>query len=238
MPRRRADWLIGRIAAKAAVVAALRERGARAWPLRAVEIASEPTGRPYAVVARDGVAIGRFAPGTPLPMAISISHAEGHALGAAAWSGGGGRRHTIGIDLGLVEPRSPAFLATFLTDEERRFVLDGPRSARDLRANLVWCAKEAVLKALGVGLSVDTYGLTCLPDERPGDDAEARPAGEPGAWAAFVATCGPGVVCGGAAIRGLWRALPGGFVGALASRETQERSAAHLDDPGAAPCGR
>jgi 4'-phosphopantetheinyl transferase len=230
--KRRADWLAGRVTAKAVVARAMQEVLPGRWPLRAIEIATEPSGAPCARLARDAQPIAGFAPGERLPISVSISHAEEHALAAATCSPrkslparsedppDEGEDHpgvSLGADLGAIEPRSPAFVETFLTPEERRFVAGGTAAERDLRANLVWCAKEAVLKAFGVGLTVDTLEVSCLP--APGAvDLAAWPMSPPdGAWRPFLAACGAALVQGGATIHGVWRAFPG-FVGALAAR--------------------
>jgi phosphopantetheinyl transferase (holo-ACP synthase) len=185
--------------------------------LRAIEIPADPSGMPYARIAPEAGPVAGFAPGERLPISVSISHAEGHALCAATWSEpvDDGSRRTLGIDLGLIEPRSRELVATFFTEDEQRFVRDAPPRERDLRANLVWCAKEAVLKALGLGLTVDTFDLSCLPEA-----VLADPAGWPfgpadDEWRPFVATCSPALVPGGGTIRGVWRSFPR-FVGALA----------------------
>jgi 4'-phosphopantetheinyl transferase len=217
VPKRRAEWLTGRITAKSVVARALGEVLPCDWPFDAIEIASAASGMPYARLAPEAAPVARFAPGERLPVTVSISHAEGHALCAATFvEAAEGRSRTIGIDLGLVEPRSSGFVATFFTSDEQRFVADAPPWERDLSANLIWCAKEAVLKALGVGLSVDTLALRCLPEAGVTDPAEWAivPCGHE--WRPFVATCGPALVPGGAAIRGVWCSF-GGFAAALAS---------------------
>jgi 4'-phosphopantetheinyl transferase len=220
VPKRRADWLVGRLTAKSVVVAALGHVLPGDWRSAAIEIANEPSGMPYARLARDAYPIAGFAPGERLPISVSISHAEGRALCAATLSepvGGGGSHRTLGIDLGLVEPRSRELVATFFTDDEQRFVRDAPRWRRDLRANLIWCAKEAVLKALGLGLTVDTLDVSCRPEPGLADPAEWPMAPADDTWRPFVATCGRrALVPLGGTIRGIWRAFPR-FVGALAS---------------------
>jgi phosphopantetheinyl transferase len=218
VPKRRADWLVGRIAAKSVVAAALADVVPAEWPLAALEIASEPSGMPYARVAPEAGAMARFGPGERLPISISISHAAGHALCAATWSApsGDGVHPALGIDLGVVEPRSREFVETFFTDDEQRFVRRAAPWEHGERANLVWCAKEAVLKALGVGLTVDTFHLSCLPAAEVANPAEwALSPAAGGDWSAFVATCSAALVPGGGTVRGIWRAFPG-FVGALA----------------------
>ncbi len=156
-----------------------------------------------------------FAPGDRLPVSLSISHAGGRALCAAAPDGLPRSPGAIGIDLGELEPRSDELARTFFTEEEQRLVRDVPAAARDLTANLVWCAKEAVLKALALGLTVDTQELTCLPADGPVDPEEWPLAPPEGEWHVFTASCSAALVPGGGAIRGIWRTWPG-YVGALA----------------------
>jgi phosphopantetheinyl transferase (holo-ACP synthase) len=224
------DWLIGRLTAKSVVAEALGDVFPGDWPLRAIEIPSDANGMPYARVAPEFGPAAGFAPGERLPVSVSISHAEGRALCAAAFTEpvDDGSRRALGIDLGMIEPRSPGLVGTFFTEEEQGFVRDAPPSQRDLRANLIWCAKEAVLKALGLGLTVDTRDLCCRLEPGRADPGEWPIAPAGGEWRPFVAACGPALVPGGGAIRGIWRSFPG-FVGALASR---------AGDPGAASAAR
>jgi len=236
VPKRRADWLIGRIAAKSVVAAALANVIPGDWPLRAIELPSGSSGMPYARIAPESGPVAGFAPGERLPISVTISHAEGHALCAATWSEpvDDGSRRTLGIDLGLVEPRSRELVATFFTEDEQRFVRDAPPWERDLRANLIWCAKEAVLKALGLGLTVDTFDLSCRPEAGLADPAEWPLAPADDAWRPFVATCSPGLVPGGGTIRGVWRSFPG-FVGALATSSGRALPEGTFWQPGTPP---
>jgi 4'-phosphopantetheinyl transferase len=218
--KRRADWLLGRVTAKAVVAAALADAFPREWPLGAIEISSDPNGRPYARLAPEASPVDGFAPSERLPVSVSVSHAEGYALCAATCSGSAADEsslRTLGVDLGYIEARSTGFVDTFFTEDEQRFVRDAPSSERPLRANLIWCAKEAALKALGLGLAADTRNVSCLPVPGCADLAEwsMKPAAP--CWHPFIATCGPTLVPGGETIRGIWRSFPG-FVGALAAR--------------------
>lgn len=220
VPKRRAEWLLGRATAKSVVGQALRGAIPAAWPPEALEIASAPSGMPFARLAPEASPVAGFQPGERLPVTVTISHTAGHALSAATWCpprAGGAAAPALGADLGVVEPRSPAFLETFFTDAEQRWVRDAPWWERDVRANFVWCAKEAVLKALGLGLTVDTRAVECRTEPGVADPAEwpLAPAGD--AWGPFLATCSATLVPGGASIRGVWRCLPG-FVAALAAR--------------------
>lgn len=225
VPWRRADWLVGRITAKVVVAEAVGQVFPGPWPLSSIEIASHVTGMPYARVAPEGQPLAGFAPGQHLPVSVTISHIHEQALCAATCDGpgGDGRVLALGIDLGVVEPRSRALIEDYFTDEERRFVRDGPEAERELRANLIWCAKEAVLKALGLGLTVDTRELSCRPENGLADRAEWLLAPADAGWQPFQAACSPALLPGGGTIRGIWRAFPG-LVGTLASCAAPGRS--------------
>ena len=77
-----------------------------------------------------------------LPVAVSLTHSDGGALAVAGV--GSGR---LGIDAEPIVLRSPAFTRAWLTPSEQR-----RDAASALAVTRAWCAKEAVLKALGTGL--------------------------------------------------------------------------------------
>ena len=137
LPWRRADWRLGRWAAKHAVAAFL---GAS---FEAVEIRPAADGAPEALLAGD-----------PAPAALSFSHRAGRAACAVAPAG-----TALGCDLELVEPRSAAFVHDFFTPAERTLVEAAPPEDHPLLANLIWSAKESALKALRAGLRLDTRGV-------------------------------------------------------------------------------
>ena len=95
--------------------------------------------------------------GRPAGAALSLADREGRAVCAIGSAG-----TVLGCDLELVEPRSAAFVADFLTGAEQGFVAAAGGEERDTRANLVWCAKEAALKALGTGLRRDTRSVEVI----------------------------------------------------------------------------
>ena len=97
-------------------------------------------------------------------LSVSISHREGLALAAVDDAG-----KPLGADLEAVEPRSDAFVRDYFTRSEIAAVAAGER---DLLANLIWSAKESALKALGVGLTLDTRAVEV--EIAPGDSAEWR----------------------------------------------------------------
>jgi phosphopantetheine--protein transferase-like protein len=126
-PQRRADRLLGRVAAKRAVSALTGRRPDR------FRIQSAASGEPL-VLADDG---------TPMPR-VSISHRDGEAMAIATEKG------RPGIDLEIVEERHPSFAETWFRPSEREWTA-GIAS----RESQVWAIKEAVLKALGTGMRLD-----------------------------------------------------------------------------------
>jgi 4'-phosphopantetheinyl transferase len=224
--KRRRDWLLGRLNLKALLVGVVADR----WDVRL-----EPR-HVWIDRLRSGAPCVRLAPGSPpveafrehdrLPLSVSNSHSDGHALGAALWTDAleaAGWTSAVGADLERIEPRSPAFVGDFLTSEERAFWNAATGTERDLRANLVWSAKEAVLKVLQRGLSADTWWLTCLPDGAPGGPAHtadtlpvqvtlAPPAS---AWRTFSTRCDPRLQAQHVQFAGRW-CREGDFVLTLA----------------------
>jgi 4'-phosphopantetheinyl transferase len=139
IPHRRADWRLGRWAAKKALTAWLKQ------PIAPEHIAIHPT--------PDG-APEMLLDGAPAPVVISYSHRAGRALCMLAPPG-----TVLGCDLELIEPRTDAFVADYFTAAERDLVTTSPETDRPLLANLLWSAKESALKALRTGLRMDTRNV-------------------------------------------------------------------------------
>ncbi len=145
--KRRNDYLLGRFAAKCAVARALG-LGLDLQDLGRIEIRNR----------MDGPERGApevFVDGTPAPLDISLSDRSGWAVCMLSPAG-----VRAGCDLELVEERSAAFVADYLTSDEQDFV-HAARSDRECwsRANLIWSAKESVLKVLRTGLRRDTRSV-------------------------------------------------------------------------------
>ncbi|HSK79346.1 MAG TPA: 4'-phosphopantetheinyl transferase superfamily protein [Thermoanaerobaculia bacterium] len=133
IPHRREDWRLGRWAAKKALAAAL-------------DLPADSLARLEIRPAEDG-APEPFLDGNPVPWDLSLTHRDGHAAAAVAPAG-----TALGCDLECVEPRSGLFVQDYFTEAERAVI----ETDRLLLANLLWSAKESVLKALRVGLRMDT----------------------------------------------------------------------------------
>jgi phosphopantetheinyl transferase len=148
-------------------------------PLDAFDIVAEPTGAP----------VVRLADGGRLPVGVSISHSVGTAF-CAAWAESGGVL-AVGADLERIAPRPEGLVRDFFRPAEiSAWEALPPGSARDGFASAVWSAKEAVLKALRLGLSVDTsVEISCREDAAGATDFRARMRRLKG----FAACCAPGL---------------------------------------------
>ena len=118
VPKRRADWRLGRWTAKRALSAYLNLPGHH-QALTDIEIRPAPSGAPEAFIAN-----------RPASAAISLSHCNGNAICAVAAFG-----TALGCDLELVEPRSDAFVADYFTVERARACCAGVRCGRLLSPN-------------------------------------------------------------------------------------------------------
>jgi 4'-phosphopantetheinyl transferase len=145
--RRRSSFQMGRLAAKQIL---RLHTACAALPPTAVTVANHPAGGPYIVV--DGQALSGC---------LSVSHREDAAVCALVVNPG----VAVGIDLEMVEERTAAFVDDFFTKEEACHVISLPEVERAAWVTRVWSAKEAVLKALGVGLHVDSRTVSVFPRE-------------------------------------------------------------------------
>lgn len=126
------DWLLGRIAAKDAVRAFLRDsKGMLLHPLE-MEIANEADGAPRVVLPHIA------------SLVLSIAHIEDEAIAIASQSEG------IGVDLAAVKPRDREFSDFAFSRSELDLF---PRSTRDAWIHRGWCAKEAAVKAFRLGFA-------------------------------------------------------------------------------------
>ncbi|MHC1783771.1 MAG: 4'-phosphopantetheinyl transferase superfamily protein [Anaerolineaceae bacterium] len=150
VPKRGMEWLFSRWMVKKLAAEAIGETD-----LRLLRIRKETGGVPYVEFA------GRRAGW------LSLSHSHLGVL--AAFSLEDDCR--FGADLEHLEPRSPGLLNDFFTPAEGAWVASLPEHEQTLAANLVWSAKEAYLKAIGIGLQIDTRNVdiqNCQLDENNG----------------------------------------------------------------------
>ncbi len=206
VPKRRADFLLGRWAAKELLADLVGDLEGVPPSLDAYEIVPGPQGAPV-VRGPDG---GR------LPFGVSVSHSEGTAF-CAAWPDPDDAL-AAGADLERIEPRSEAFVRDFFTGAEiAAWEARGAGRPRDALATALWSAKEAVLKALRLGLTVDTRCIDCDLSSEPAPAGVALPRPEGDGWKRFAARLAPGTAGGVADVTGFWREKEG-FVLTLAVR--------------------
>ena len=151
IPKRRADWRLGRWTAKRAVSICLNVPSVPR-SLAALEIRPAASGAPEV-----------FLYNQPAAVTISLSHSNGTALCAVAPPG-----TELGCDLEAIEPHSEAFVADYFTSDERVLIARASAADRLRLATLLWSAKESALKALREGLRLDTRSVTVrLPEGAP-----------------------------------------------------------------------
>lgn len=140
--KRRNDWRLGRWTAKQAIQAFLRITSDT--DLSLLEIRAAADGAPEAFIRKN-----------PAGVMISISHAAGRSLCAADAPG-----TVLGCDIERLEPRGELLAADYFTPEEIEFVREAVPENKVLIPNLIWSAKESVLKALREGLRLDTRDVS------------------------------------------------------------------------------
>jgi 4'-phosphopantetheinyl transferase len=69
----------------------------------------------------------------------------------------------VGVDIEGIEPRTDSFVQAYFAADEVHWVGQALDDQQALLGTITWSAKEAVLKALQLGLTVDTRRVSCLP---------------------------------------------------------------------------
>lgn len=139
LPKRRADWRVGRWAAKQALAECLRQVGVLP---RLADIAIVP--------ADDGAPVVQLA-GPSLRLSVSVSHS-----GQLGFAVAGTDPAPLGCDIERVEARSSRFVRDYFTAAEATLVERAPAESRPFLATLFWSAKESALKVRRQGLRADT----------------------------------------------------------------------------------
>jgi 4'-phosphopantetheinyl transferase len=199
--KRRRDWLLGRWTAKRLLQAVQFERTGQFAPLETFEIANDADGTPYAIPNSQRRALS-----------LSISHSHDWAFCAClsplaepiAWARVPSPSAGLGADMEWIEPRPGNFVGDYFTPAEIAQITAALPAERAVLTTAIWSAKEAVLKALRMGLRVDTRAveITLMP-----------PAPPPAPWASFGVST---TLAGGAVLNGWWHVWDG-FVLTLAT---------------------
>lgn len=135
-PRRRRQWLNGRVAAKDAVLAWLRDQGAEAVFPQELIIVNDELGAPKVQA--------HVTQSLPDHLHISISHKDNFAAAIVG-------TEPVGLDIERVEARDADFLAMVFNEHELSVLAQGEDSPA-LAQTRGWVAKEAMAKAAGTGL--------------------------------------------------------------------------------------
>jgi 4'-phosphopantetheinyl transferase EntD len=161
----------------------------QATPMDLPAGASWVSGAP--LVATPGRRLGYPVPrvsGMRLPISLSISHSSGMALCAlyavgGRWKAMSNRQSAaqgwqdqaldaglplgglvqIGVDVEAIEPRADSFVQAYFAADEMHWIGQALDDEQALMATVTWSAKEAALKALQLGLTVDTRRVICMP---------------------------------------------------------------------------
>jgi phosphopantetheinyl transferase len=143
--KRRIQWLCGRAVAKEAVRHHLKDR-------HGIELASPD----FSIVSDDnGKPLVRGAHVT-VPVEVSLSHTDGATIAVA----GDPESGRLGIDIEKIRGLNPDFMdgAFSAADMTRLFEASGGKNV-DEWALRAWCAKEALTKAVGVGMRHDARDI-------------------------------------------------------------------------------
>lgn len=139
-PKRRRDWRLGRWTARLALT---RSGAVQPGDGRRLSIRADEAGVPRVFVDE-----------TECDWVVSISHTGEHGLAAVAR-----KPAALGCDLETIGRRGEEFVVDWFTEGERALVSALGGDARSRRVTLVWSAKESALKALGLGLRLDTRSV-------------------------------------------------------------------------------
>jgi malonyl CoA-acyl carrier protein transacylase/phosphopantetheinyl transferase len=141
--KQKSDWVFGRMAAKdAARQLWFARHGRRLFPAD-IQITHDEHGKPSAHYVGQGCETG-------FPH-VSISHCNGLLAGLASV------RPYVGVDVEKIEPREASFEAVAFSEHERGLLAQF--AERSEGVTRLWCAKEAVAKAVGRGLSQGTHSV-------------------------------------------------------------------------------
>ncbi len=164
IPKRRLDFLAGRMAGKRAVKRQLASSSGRAQAnslrFNDIEIKRTVTGRPV-VFIKDGSSENGSS-----DFWVSISHTSGVAASLVCRKK---ECRGIGIDIEIIERRDNSLLdVAFISEEVKRLRAiaakeNGRGEARFIEEiSRAWSIKEAVMKSMGVGVNIDLKDIEIL----------------------------------------------------------------------------
>jgi phosphopantetheine--protein transferase-like protein len=138
---RRTKWLMGRWVAKDAVRIFLQRQYGKELNPADIDITADEYGNP--------LPSGPWTDDIENVPAVSISHTDGLSVAVAGFQPSNQR---IGIDIEQIRQRKPEFERLAFVSEEQSLLHSLDEPSREEWITRLWCAKEAVAKALGRGL--------------------------------------------------------------------------------------
>jgi len=146
--KRRTEWLLGRVVAKDATRLFVHQRYGIVLCPADIEILPDKRGRP--------VAHGDWSRDVPSVPILSLPHSDGVAVAVA---GSGEAASGIGIDIEHVGRMGTGVVQLAFIPEELALLTSLAETSQDSWPLRLWCAKEAVAKALGQGLAAGPQAL-------------------------------------------------------------------------------
>lgn len=151
-PRRQRQWLLGRVAAKDAILDFLQREdpSMRLHPAE-IRLRYDGSGRP----------VPEGPENRTKSLQISISHAEDRAVAVA-------HREPVGIDLELIRERNAGFLESFTNAEERSMLSRFDPNEKPALITRLWCAKEAAAKMRGTKMGSNPHAFQAARIQKDG----------------------------------------------------------------------
>jgi phosphopantetheine--protein transferase-like protein len=148
VPKRKADFISGRLAGKEAVLNYYREHGLEDIPEPGeINIRRTETGEPEILLG--GIRSG---------LMVSITHSGNIALSLVC---GRDEFRGVGIDAEKIEERDGSFIRIAFSDNEIKQLETGENGSFDKeKITLFWTLKEAVLKSIGSGLNLNLKDIS------------------------------------------------------------------------------
>jgi len=162
-PRRRREWLIGRIAAKEAVRHLANRLFGVSLTSGDIEIYCDEFGKPFSLSL--SVLGQRFSP------SLSIAHKNGTAVAMACESD---TVQSVGIDLETIEAKEEGFEQLVLSASELARFKEQLDRNREVFLATIWSVKEAIGKAFGHGVSRSSRGVEIVAISPNLDECTAR----------------------------------------------------------------
>lgn len=149
--KRRVEWLLGRIAVKDAVRLLIQNFYGLTLCPADIDIVTDERGRP--------AVSGAWLEKLDQPIIISLTHTDGIAVAIAGKKSKTGKLDGLGIDIEQVSRTSQDFESTAFTLDEQAILTEIDEQKNEAWSLRLWCAKEAVGKALGQVLAGGPLGI-------------------------------------------------------------------------------